>query len=75
MAPNKTMCLAMNSLILGLENEGWFDPYLLLSAFKRKVLSMGVTYISGEIMGLSISDKSVKHVKVWVLSLFLQYLL
>jgi len=30
---------------LGLENEGWLDPYSLLQAFRRKAISLGVTYI------------------------------
>ncbi|PNF23904.1 FAD-dependent oxidoreductase domain-containing protein 1 [Cryptotermes secundus] len=35
----------------GLENEGWFDPWSLLYAFKRKALSLGVEYIDGEAIG------------------------
>ncbi|XP_028277142.1 FAD-dependent oxidoreductase domain-containing protein 1 [Parambassis ranga] len=33
----------------GLENEGWFDPWTLLNAFKRKALSMGVIQCCGEV--------------------------
>ncbi|KAM9331698.1 FAD-dependent oxidoreductase domain-containing protein 1 [Pholidichthys leucotaenia] len=33
----------------GLENEGWFDPWSLLNAFKRKALSMGVIQCCGEV--------------------------
>ncbi|XP_042354940.1 FAD-dependent oxidoreductase domain-containing protein 1 [Plectropomus leopardus] len=33
----------------GLENEGWFDPWTLLNAFKRKAISMGVIPCCGEV--------------------------
>lgn len=33
----------------GLENEGWFDPWTLLNAFKRKAISMGVVQCYGEV--------------------------
>lgn len=32
----------------GLEKEGWFDPWSLLLAFKRKALAMGVVYVRAE---------------------------
>ena len=37
---------------LGLENEGWLDPYSLLQAFRKKALSLGVTYIADEVTAL-----------------------
>ncbi|XP_027134320.1 FAD-dependent oxidoreductase domain-containing protein 1 [Larimichthys crocea] len=33
----------------GLENEGWFDPWTLLNAFRRKAISMGVIQCCGEV--------------------------
>lgn len=33
----------------GLENEGWFDPWSLLLAFKRKAIHLGVAFIPGEV--------------------------
>lgn len=36
----------------GLENEGWFDPWTLLNAFRRKAMSMGVIQCCGEVTGL-----------------------
>ncbi|XP_068772831.1 FAD-dependent oxidoreductase domain-containing protein 1 isoform X2 [Struthio camelus] len=33
----------------GLENEGWFDPWSLLNAFRRKAMSMGVYSCVGEV--------------------------
>lgn len=35
----------------GLENEGWFDPWTLLNAFRRKAMSMGVEQCCGEVTG------------------------
>ncbi|XP_073426056.1 FAD-dependent oxidoreductase domain-containing protein 1 isoform X1 [Dendrobates tinctorius] len=37
----------------GLENEGWFDPWLLLSALRRKAMSMGVLHCHGEVAGFN----------------------
>ncbi|XP_059813199.1 FAD-dependent oxidoreductase domain-containing protein 1 isoform X2 [Hypanus sabinus] len=34
----------------GLENEGWFDPWLLLNAFRRKAISMGVYQCHGKVV-------------------------
>ena len=36
----------------GLENEGWLDPYSLLHAFRRKAVSLGVTYVADEVKTL-----------------------
>ncbi|KAK5608629.1 hypothetical protein CRENBAI_022868 [Crenichthys baileyi] len=33
----------------GLENEGWFDPWTLLNAFRRKAMSLGVMQCFGEV--------------------------
>ncbi|NXF12132.1 FXRD1 protein, partial [Smithornis capensis] len=35
----------------GLEDEGWFDPWTLLNAFRRKATSLGVRSCSGEVRG------------------------
>ncbi|XP_064896393.1 FAD-dependent oxidoreductase domain-containing protein 1 isoform X2 [Columba livia] len=35
----------------GLEDEGWFDPWTLLSAFRRKARSLGVLSCTGEVRG------------------------
>ncbi|XP_072342890.1 FAD-dependent oxidoreductase domain-containing protein 1 isoform X1 [Scyliorhinus torazame] len=61
----------------GLENEGWFDPWLLLNAFRRKAISMGVYPCHGEVVGFqhstremetddgrSVSLKRIHHVNV-----------
>jgi FAD-dependent oxidoreductase domain-containing protein 1 len=38
---------------LGLSGEGWFDGYLLLQAFRRKAIALGVTYITAEVTGIA----------------------
>lgn len=40
------------SFLQGLENEGWFDPWSLLNALRRKAISMGVIQSFGEVTGL-----------------------
>ncbi len=37
---------------LGLSGEGWFDPYGLLQAFRRKARALGVDYRADEVVGL-----------------------
>lgn len=36
---------------LGVEKEGWFDPWSFLYALKRKCLSQGVYYVEAEVIG------------------------
>lgn len=36
---------------LGLEKEGWFDPWTLLCAFKKKAMILGVEYVTAEAQG------------------------
>ncbi|XP_069366137.1 FAD-dependent oxidoreductase domain-containing protein 1 isoform X2 [Paralichthys olivaceus] len=38
-----------SSRLPGLENEGWFDPWTLLNAFRKKAISMGVIQCCGEV--------------------------
>lgn len=35
----------------GLENEGWFDPSALLTALRRKSVSLGARYLNAELVG------------------------
>ncbi|CAL8268153.1 unnamed protein product [Merluccius merluccius] len=39
----------------GLDNEGWFDPWALLNAFRTKAMSMGVIQSVGEVTGFDCS--------------------
>uniref|UniRef100_A0A6Q2ZNC7 FAD-dependent oxidoreductase domain-containing protein 1 n=1 Tax=Esox lucius TaxID=8010 RepID=A0A6Q2ZNC7_ESOLU len=43
----------------GLENEGWFDPWTLLNAFRRKAISMGVYQCFGEVTGFKYTTNSM----------------
>ncbi|XP_067419647.1 FAD-dependent oxidoreductase domain-containing protein 1 isoform X2 [Emydura macquarii macquarii] len=43
----------------GLENEGWFDPWSLLDAFRRKAMSMGVYLSYGEVISFSTSFREI----------------
>lgn len=47
---------------LGLENEGWLDPYSLLQAFRKKALSLGVEYIHDEVTTLQRSGNRVSEI-------------
>ncbi|KAJ3589342.1 hypothetical protein NHX12_010187 [Muraenolepis orangiensis] len=46
----------------GLENEGWFDPWTLMNAFRRKAISMGVIQSFGEVTGFNCSINRVDTV-------------
>ncbi|RKQ68692.1 NAD(P)/FAD-dependent oxidoreductase [Oceanibaculum indicum] len=37
---------------LGVRDEGWFDPFTLLQAFKRKARSLGAVYLKDEVTGI-----------------------
>ncbi len=39
----------------GRKNEGWYDPYALLMAFRRKARSLGVEYLKDEAIGLGVT--------------------
>uniref|UniRef100_A0A8C0H5Z3 FAD-dependent oxidoreductase domain-containing protein 1 n=1 Tax=Chelonoidis abingdonii TaxID=106734 RepID=A0A8C0H5Z3_CHEAB len=43
----------------GLENEGWFDPWSLLNAFRRKAMSMGVYQCFGEVISFTVSSREI----------------
>ncbi len=50
---------------LGLSGEGWLDAYGLMTAFKRKALSLGVQYQQAKVTGL---QRRGQHVQQVVLS-------
>ena len=37
---------------LGLNNEGWFDPWALLQGFRKKAISLGAEYRADTVVGL-----------------------
>lgn len=38
--------------VIGLENEGWFDPWNFLFSLRRKAVSLGTEYVNGKVTGL-----------------------
>ena len=49
---------------LGLENEGWLDPYALLQAYRRKAISLGVKIITDEVIRLRCRGNRVTNVEL-----------
>jgi len=49
---------------LGLSDEGWFDAYALLQAFRAKARSLGVEYVAGEVAEIDCSDGLVAGVRL-----------
>jgi glycine/D-amino acid oxidase-like deaminating enzyme len=49
---------------LGLKGEGWFDPYSLLCAFKRKARSLGADYIKDEVITIERQGDRVASVSL-----------
>jgi FAD-dependent oxidoreductase domain-containing protein 1 len=49
---------------LGLSDEGWFDAYALLQAFRGKARSLGVEYVAGDVTGVDCSDGRVSGVRL-----------
>ena len=49
---------------LGLSDEGWFDAYALLQAFRAKARSLGVEYVAGEVSGIELTDGLVSGVRL-----------
>uniref|UniRef100_A0A8C6JQJ1 FAD-dependent oxidoreductase domain-containing protein 1 n=2 Tax=Melopsittacus undulatus TaxID=13146 RepID=A0A8C6JQJ1_MELUD len=43
----------------GLEDEGWFDPWTLLTALRRKAMSLGVLSCAGEVRGFVTSAEDL----------------
>ena len=49
---------------LGVADEGWFDPFALLQAFRTKARSLGVTYITDTATGLERVGDRVEAVQL-----------
>ena len=45
---------------LGLGKEGWFDPWLLLNAFKNKLRSLSVNIINGDVISVESIGNSIR---------------
>ncbi len=49
---------------LGVGGEGWFDPYALLRAFRRKARSLAVEYVADEVVGMVRCGSAVSAVRL-----------
>lgn len=49
---------------LGVVDEGWFDPYALLQAFRRKAIALGVHYRKQEVVGLQRVGRRIEAVEL-----------
>jgi glycine/D-amino acid oxidase-like deaminating enzyme len=49
---------------LGIKDEGWFDGYGLLQAYRKKARSLGVTYVTGEVVGIERKGRRIEAVKL-----------
>ncbi len=49
---------------LGTADEGWFDAYALLQAFRRKARSLGVEYRTGEVTAIEMDGDRVSGVRL-----------
>jgi sarcosine oxidase len=49
---------------LGLADEGWFDAYALLQAFRRKARSLGVEYVAGEVEAIERDGATIAGVRL-----------
>jgi FAD-dependent oxidoreductase domain-containing protein 1 len=49
---------------LGLADEGWFDAYALLQAFRRKARSLGVEYVAGTVEDIERDGSAIQGVRL-----------
>jgi FAD-dependent oxidoreductase domain-containing protein 1 len=49
---------------LGLADEGWFDAYALLQAFRRKAHSLGVEYLAGSVESVERDGATLSGVRL-----------
>jgi FAD-dependent oxidoreductase domain-containing protein 1 len=49
---------------LGVQNEGWFDPWSYLVALKKKSIALGVDFIQGEVKGFDFGNEGIENVHV-----------
>ena len=46
----------------GLECEGWFDPYSLLNALRKKAIDLGAVYLNDEVVSVKRDTSCIKSV-------------
>ncbi|XP_074655939.1 FAD-dependent oxidoreductase domain-containing protein 1-like [Tubulanus polymorphus] len=61
--------------LLGLRNEGLFNPVALLAALRNKAISLGVKYVEGEVIGMELENKATAYATEGVIEEpFIQYI-
>jgi len=50
--------------LLGYKNEGWFDPWTLLTYLKKVAIHLGVYYVHGEVTSLGCQENKITSVEV-----------
>lgn len=51
-------------LYVGYKNEGWFDPWTLLTYLKKVAMHLGVYYVHGEVTSLGCYNNRITSVEV-----------
>lgn len=55
----------VHGAILGMKNQGWFDPWSYLVAMKKKCVSLGVDVIEGEVTSFDLtSENAIERVHI-----------
>jgi len=49
-------CEGIAAGVVGVENEGWFDPWSLLTGLRQKAIHLGVRYIQGDLCGVEFDE-------------------
>ena len=51
----------MPLIFSGLQNEGYFDPWALLCAMRKKAQSLGAVFVKGEAVGFQYKDGAFQY--------------
>ncbi len=54
------MSLLSSSSPVGLENEGWFDPWSLLKGLRKKAVACGARFLNGEVLDFNVLQPGKK---------------
>lgn len=54
----------INLIFSGYKNEGWFDPWTLLTYLKKAAVHLGVHYLHGDVTGLDCRGNRITNAKV-----------
>lgn len=54
----------INLIFSGYKNEGWFDPWTLLTYLKKAAVHLGVRYLHGDVTGLGCRGNRIINAEV-----------